>query len=121
MPRNILYAALTLAALGTLAFGFSGKPELAAGWWLGIGAGLLNYSWLLSSVRRVQAGLEQEAAKSKRRLTGAFLIRYFALALVFFLALKLGRPQLGSCFVGFGSLYIVLFIDYFMRVRKQRT
>lgn len=113
MPRNILYTALTFAVLGTLALGFAGRLTLAVGWWIGIWAALLNYSWLLSRVRT-------NMVRDRRKLTGTFFIRYLALALIFFLALRLGRAQLGSCMVGFGSFYIVLSIDYLIRVRNRK-
>ena len=116
MERRILYSALMIAVTGTLALFIFKRINLAVGWWLGILIGLVNFSSLLSSLKKAQTA-------SQEKLTGkfqqVFFLRYLLLAGAFFLIIQLGREQLGSAVLGFLSLYVALFIDYFFRFKKQ--
>ena len=116
MERRILYSALIIAATGSLALFILHRFHLAVGWWLGILIGLVNFSSLLSSLKKVQTPAKE---KSTGKFQQVFFLRYLLLAGAFFLIIQLGKEQLGSAVLGFLSLYVALFIDYFFRFKKQ--
>lgn len=116
----VLYLALAVGIAGTLAIWMVKRTPLAIGWWLGVGIGVLNFSSLLSSVQRSQKEVEGGAKKVTTKLSQRFFIRYLALAGAFFLVIQLGREQFGSALLGFLSFYVVTFLDYIFRVRKQK-
>ncbi len=115
MSRRLLYSALIVALAGTVAIWFLKQHSLILGWWLGTGIGLVNFSSLLSSLSQ-QTTTKAPAGKFQK----TFMARYILLAAAFFLVIQLGRDQLGIAVLGFVSLYIAFFIDYFIRTRKRK-
>lgn len=116
--KRFVYSALVIAVTGSAALLILKRPGLITGWVLGVALGLVNFSSLLSNLSKAQAAVNPETTGKFRK---NFFIRYLLLAGAFFLIIQLGRDQLGSAVLGFLSLYAVLFIDYFIRVRKKKT
>ena len=115
MSSRLIYSALIVALVGTVAIWFIKQPHLILGWWLGVAIGLVNFSSLLSSLKP-QAAPKGSTIKFQK----SFMVRYLLLAAAFFLIIQLGRDQLGSAVLGFLSLYVAFFIDYFIRSRKRK-
>lgn len=116
MERRILYSAFIIAVTGTIVLFVLKLPNLAVGWWLGILIGLVNFSSLLSSLKKAQT---PSTEKSPGKFQQVFFLRYLLLAGAFFIIIQLGREQLGSSVLGFLSIYVALFIDYFFRFKRQ--
>lgn len=119
MNRRTLLSALLIAVVGCASLWVMKRPSLMIGWLLGIAIGIVNFSFLLSSVRKQQAS--SAGGKSPTgKFQKSFFARYVLLAGAFFLIIQLGRDQLGSSVMGFLSLYVALFVDYLFRA-KQKT
>ncbi len=117
MNRRFLFSALIIAVTGSFALWFMKRPNLIIGWWLGIATGLVNFSSLLASLNKTRT--ESAVKSSTGKFQKTFFLRYLLLAGVFFLIIQLGKDQLGSAVLGFLSLYVVLFLDYFLRFKKR--
>ncbi len=120
MRRSVIYSALAIGVFGTLLLWMIKQIPLAIGWWGGVAIGAINFSSLLSNVAHTRKEAEQGSGKVVSALRKRFFVRYLALALGFFLIIQLGKQQLGSALAGFVSFYIVMFLDYFFRIRKQK-
>ena len=118
MNRRIIYSALIIAVIGTVALWFMKRPLLIMGWWLGAVIGLVNFSTLLASLNKVKTSPEKS---STGKFQKSFFLRYVLLAAAFFLVIQLGKDQLGSAVLGFLSLYIALFLDYFLSYKKRKA
>lgn len=110
MIRCLLYA-LAVGVSGTLTLWLVERPPLAAGWWCGTLIGFVHFYSLRLGMRHT----------TSKRIGGLFFLRYLALAGAFFLVLRLGREQLGSSAGGFLSFYVVLLIDYLIRIKRDRS
>ena len=116
--RNALYSALIVGGVGTFFLWQIGQLHLISGWWCGVGIGVINFLLLLSSIRKTR---EPQAKDQKTQVPKQpFFLRYVALAFVFFLVLQLGREQFGAALLAFASYYIIMLIDYVIRLRKQK-
>ena len=120
MKRSVVYSALAIGVFGTLLLWMMKRIPLAMGWWGGVVIGVINFSLLLSNVERTRKEAEQGSGKVTSALRKRFFVRYLVLALAFFLIIQLGRQQLGSALLSFVSFYVVTFLDYFFRIRKQK-
>ncbi len=109
MNRFIYLSCLVLGAAGSVVIWKMAKTPLIAGWWIGIVLGLLNFAFLLKTIRPTNS-----------RFQASFFIRYLLLALAFFLIIQFGRDQLGSALISFVSLYAILFFDYLVKLKKQK-
>ena len=121
MNQSIIYSALAIGIVGTFVIWMIKRTPLAIGWWAGVAIGVINFSSLLSNVERTRKEAQQGSQKVTSALRTRFFIRYLALALAFFLIIQLGRKQLGSALLGFVSFYLVTFLDYVFRLRKQKN
>ena len=121
MSRRVAYVTVGLGLVGTGVLLGMDRVGLAVGWWLGVGASAINFLFLLSSVQKFQRGAAQKKGIAKNKLTLSFFLRYGLLAIVFLVAFRLDYEQLVSCFLAFISFYIILFIDYLFRLRKQKA
>ena len=119
MNRRFLFSALIIAVAGSFALWFMKLPNLIIGWWLGIATGLVNFSSLLASLNKTRT--ESAVKSSTGKFQKKFFLRYLLLAGVFFLIIQLGKNQLASAVLGFLSLYVVLFLDYFLRFKKRKA
>ncbi len=118
--RTTLYSTLIVGVVGTFFIWQMGRFPLVLGWWCGIAVGVVNFSFLLSSMRKAQepsAAAEQKVRIPKQH----FFLRYLALAFVFFLVLQLGQEQFGAALLGFASYYMAMLIDYVIRLRKRKA
>ncbi len=120
MKRSVIYSAFALGVFGTLALWVMKQIPLAIGWWGGVVIGVINFSSLLSNVERTRKEAEQGSGKVTSALRKRFFVRYLVLASAFFLMIQLGRQQLGSALLGFVSFYVITFLDYIFRIRKQK-
>ena len=117
--RTTLYSTLIVGGVGTFFIWQMGRLPLVLGWWCGVAVGIVNFSFLLSSMRKAQE--PQETAQKIKVPRQPFFLRYLALALVFFLILQLGQEQFGAALLGFASYYIAMLVDYLIRLRKQKS
>ncbi|HLD56176.1 MAG TPA: hypothetical protein VJA00_01005 [Candidatus Omnitrophota bacterium] len=117
--RTTLYSTLIVGGVGTFFIWQMGRLPLVLGWWCGVAVGIVNFSFLLSSMRKAHE--PQETAQKIKVPRQPFFLRYLALALVFFLILQLGQEQFGAALLGFASYYIAMLVDYLIRLRKQKS
>ena len=117
--RTTLYSTLIVGGVGTFFIWQMGRLPLVLGWWCGVAVGIVNFSFLLSSMRKAQE--PQGTAQKIKVPSQPFFLRYLALALVFFLILQLGQEQFGAALLGFASYYIAMLVDYLIRLRKQKS
>ena len=113
MNRTTIYSVLIVGGVGTFFIWQMGRFPLVLGWWCGIAVGIVNFSFLLSNMRKAQGNASNRIQP--------FFLRYLALALIFFLILQLGQEQFGSALLGFASYYVAMLIDYVVRLRKQKS
>ena len=117
--RPTFYTVLGIGLIGTFFIWQMGRLPLVLGWWCGIGIGILNFSFLLSSLRKSQA--EKSQAEQKTKIPRQpFFFRYVILAVAFFVVLQLGSDQFGSALAGFGAYYISVLIQYVIQFKKQK-
>jgi L-asparagine transporter-like permease len=117
--RTALYSALIVGGVGTLFLWQMARLDLATGWWCGVGIGVVNFTFLISSIRKAQE--PQAAGQNIRVPRRPFFLRYVGLAFIFFLVLQLGQEQFGSALLAFATYYIVMLIDYVIRLRKKKA
>ena len=53
--RTALYSALVVGGVGTLFIWQMGRLPLALGWWCGVAIGVVNFTFLISSIRKANA------------------------------------------------------------------
>lgn len=114
---TVFYSVFIVGLIGTFFAWQMGRFNLALGWWCGVGVGIINFSLLISSIRKVRDPQEKKVLVPRQ----PFFVRYLVLALVFFLVLQLGRDQFGVALLAFASYYVVMLIDYVIRLKKSKA
>jgi hypothetical protein len=119
LNQTALYSALIVGGAGTFFIWQISRFSLTLGWWCGVGIGVVNFSFFISSIKKAQQ--PQESAQKAHVPRRPFFFRYVVLAFVFFLVLQLGRDQFGAALLAFASYYVVMLMDYIIRLKKQKA
>lgn len=80
--------------------------------------GILNYHWLATSVAStIQLGLDGK--KSRIRRASRYVLRYFVIAAVLFLAYKANVISIPAALLGMSSFVVAIFVEAFMQMYKD--
>ncbi len=98
--------------------------RVTAGLMLGGGLALLNYHWLRTSVAAIFAG-DIETSRPRIRAS-RYLIRYFVVGLVAFVAYKLQIVSVPAMFAGLCSFVPAIFVEagrqfYLIIIRREES
>jgi len=87
--------------------------EYGLGVSIGVLTAALNFSSLLT---RIEKREKENKAEKRSLLTGLFFARYLLIAAIFFVLIRF-QNHLTGFFIGFLSLYVVLFAAYVKRMK----
>jgi len=118
--RSMAFA-VTLATVASLPFA---RWRLTAGLLVGGLLSLLNHHWLSSSTA-VAFNVITQGTKPQLKLT-QYILRYFVIGAVVFLAYKLNLVSLAATIAGLCSFVVALFVEalrefYFAIIHREET
>jgi len=106
---------------GTMAIVFWATDyfNLVIGGSIGVLMAAFNFASLLSHFDQTDQKGKAKKVLTNSQLTQRFVLRYAVLAIIFVLLIQYGQQHLFGFMIGFAALYVVLFLDYMLRMKKK--
>jgi hypothetical protein len=110
VEARIFRAMIAIASLGVIAGATLAPWRVTAGLALGGGLSVLNYHWLRSSIGAVLSNANEKRPRVK---LWRYILRYFVVSAVVFVAYELRIVSLSATIVGLSAFVPALFVEAF--------